>query len=289
MLTLFNIVLDGVAYGMILFMIAVGLSVTMGLMRVINLAHGGFALIAGALAHWLIVDRGFGYVPAVVLALALAVALAMALERTLYRGIYKMGELQQVLATIGITFLMIAAVNFLLGSTILAIPLPEAMRGSIAIGPRTLPVHRVYVIGAGCLLLAALHMLIERTRFGIALRAAVDSRDTAASLGINTSRIFAVAFALGAALAGLGGILGAELLPIEANYPLRLMVLFLVVVAVGGLGSIGGSFVAALGLGTVETAARYLAPGYGTILFYGVMIAILTWRPAGLFGRLRNA
>ena len=289
MLTLFNIALDGVAYGMILFMIAVGLSVTMGLMRVINLAHGGFALVAGAVAHWLIVDRGLGYVSAVALAVALAVMLAVVLERILYRGIYRMGELQQVLATIGITFLMIASVNFLLGSSILAIPLPEAMRGSVAIGPRTLPVHRVYVIVVGCLVLAALHVLIERTRFGIALRAAVDNRDTAASIGINTSRIFAAAFALGAALAGLGGILGAELLPIDANYPLRLMVLFLVVVAVGGLGSIGGSFVAALGLGTVETAARYLAPGLGTILFYGVMVAVLTWRPGGLFGRLRDA
>jgi branched-chain amino acid transport system permease protein len=282
---LFNILVDGVTYGMILFMIAVGLSVTMGLMRVINLAHGGFALVAGAATHWLTVVQGVGFWPAVLCALAFTVAIAVVLERLLYRGIYRMGELQQVLATIGIAFLMIAAVNYLLGSTILAIPLPDLMRGSVDLGVRTLPVHRVAVILAGVIVMAGLYLLIERTPFGISLRAAVDNRDTAATLGINTSRIYALAFALGAALAGIGGILGAELLPIDANYPLRYMVLFLIVVAVGGLGSITGSLVAALGLGIVDTATRYLFPGYGTIFFYAAMMAVLTLRPRGLLGR----
>lgn len=282
---LVNILVDGITYGMILFMIAVGLSVTMGLMRVVNLAHGGFALVAGAATHWLTQRQGIGFWPAVLAALALTVILAVILEAALYRGIYRMGELQQVLATIGIAFLMIAAAAFLLGSAILAIPLPEVMRGSVDLGLRTLPVHRVFVIGTGLLVLAGLHCLVERTRFGISLRAAVDNPDTAACLGINTARVFALTFALGAALAGVGGILGAELLPIDANYPLRYMVLFLVVVAVGGLGSITGSFVAALGLGIVDTAARYLLPGYGTIIFYLAMMAVLTWRPRGLMGR----
>lgn len=285
MLTLLNILVDGVTYGMILFMIAVGLSVTMGLMRVINLAHGGFALVAGAATHWLIVAKGLGFWPAVAAALALTMALAIALERALYRGIYRMGELQQVLATIGIAFLIIAAVAYLLGSTILSIPLPEAMRGSVDLGVRTLPTHRVFVIVAGLGVAAALYLLIDRTRFGISLRAAVDNRDAAASIGIDTSRIYALAFALGAGLAGLGGILGAELLPIDANYPLRYMVLFLVVVAVGGLGSVAGSFAAALGLGIVDTATRYLLPEIGTILFYLAMMAVLTLRPRGLLGR----
>lgn len=284
-MTLLNILIDGVAYGMILFMIAVGLSVTMGLMRVINLAHGGFALIAGAVAHWLGVAKGVGFWSALPVALAVTVVIALVLEQALYRGIYRMGELQQVLATIGIAFLMIAIVNVLLGSTILSIPLPSAMRGSVDLGIRSLPIHRVYVIGAGIAVVAALHLLIERTRFGISLRAAVDNRGAAASLGINTSRIFSISFALGAGLAGLGGILGAELLPVDANYPLRYMVLFLVVVAVGGLGSVTGSFVAALGLGIVETATRYLLPGFGTIVFYLAMMGVLSWRPRGLLGR----
>lgn len=285
MWTLLNIAVDGVAYGMILFMITVGLSVTMGLMRVVNLAHGGFALVAGAATHWLTVRQGVGFWPAIPAALAATMALAVLLERALYRGIYRMGELQQVLATIGIAFLTIAAVSYLLGSTILSIPLPEAMRGSVDLGIRTVPTHRVFVIGAGLSVLAGLHLLVERTRFGISLRASVDNRDAAASVGIDTSRIFAVAFALGAGLAGLGGILGAELLPIDASYPLRYMVLFLVVVAVGGLGSITGSFLAALGLGIVDTATRYLLPGFGTIVFYLAMMAVLTLRPGGLLGR----
>lgn len=285
MSTLVNILVDGIAYGMILFMIAVGLSVTMGLMRVINLAHGGFALIAGASVHWLTVRQGLGFWPAALAALLVTAAVALPLERVLYRRIYGMGELQQVLATIGITFLMIAAANALLGSTILTIPLPEAMQGSVDLGFRTLPMHRVFVIVAGLAVLGLLHVLIERTRYGIALRAAVDNRDAAAVIGINTAWIYAATFALGAVLAGLGGILGAELLPIDANYPLRYMVLFLIVVAVGGLGSISGTFAAALGLGIVDTAARYLVPDFGTIFFFLVMMAILTLRPRGLLGR----
>ena len=286
MWTLFNILVDGVTYGMVLFMIAVGLSVTMGLMRVINLAHGGFALVGGAATHWLTVAKGVPFWFAVLGAIAFTMAVAVLLERLLYRGIYRMGELQQVLATIGIAFVMIAAVNYFLGSTILSIPLPEVMRGSVDLGVRTLPAHRVFVIVAGLGVLAALYSLIELTSFGISLRATVDHRDTAATIGINTSRIYAIAFALGAALAGIGGILGAELLPIDADYPLRYMVLFLVVVAVGGLGSIAGSFLAALGLGIVDTAARYLFPGFGTIFFYAIVMTVLTLRPRGLLGRI---
>ncbi len=283
--TLVNILVDGVAYGMILFMIAVGLSVTMGLMRVINLAHGGFALIGGALAHWLGARLGLGFVPAAGLAIAATVALAVPLERVLYRRLYGKGELEQVLATIGIAFLIIASVNLLFGSGLLAIPLPEAIRGPVDLGFRTLPAHRLVVIGAGLGVLALLHLLIARTRFGINLRAAVDNRDAAAALGIDTGRVQAAAFALGAGLAALGGILGAELLPIEAYYPLRYMVLFLIVVAVGGLGSVAGSFLAALTLGIIDTAARYVVPDFGTIFFFLAMMAVLAVRPHGLLGR----
>ena len=285
MITILNILVDGLAYGMILFMISVGLSVTMGLMRVINLAHGGFALIGGALAHWLLIGVGLPFALAAALAVTATMAIAVPLERGLYRRIYRFEELEQVLATIGITFLVIASVNLVLGSTILSIPLPEAMRGSVDLGFRTLPMHRVVVILAGLAVLAGLHALIERTRFGISLRAAVDDRDTAASIGIDTSRVYALTFALGAGLAALGGILGAELLPIEAYYPLRYMVLFLIVVAVGGMGSIMGSFAAALGLGVLDTAARYLVPDFGTIFFLLATMALLAVRPRGLLGR----
>lgn len=284
MTTLLSILVDGIAYGMILFMISVGLSVTMGLMRVINLAHGGFALIGGALAHAL-VTHGVNYWAGMGLAVLGTMLIALPMERGLYARIYRMGELQQVLATIGIAFMIIATVNYTLGSTLLPIPTPEGLRGSLDLGFRTLPYHRIAVILAGLLVTLFLYILIERTRFGIRLRAAVDHRATAATLGINTGRIFALTFMLGAGLAALGGILGAELLPIEAYYPLRYMVLFLVVVAVGGMGSVTGSFIAALGLGTLDTASRYLAPEYGTIVFFVTMAVILTLRPQGLLGK----
>jgi branched-chain amino acid transport system permease protein len=270
---------------MILFMISVGLSVTMGLMRIINLAHGGFALIGGAVAHWLTFVAGLGFVISTLLAILATVLIAIVLERVFYRKIYLFSELQQVLATIGITFLMIATVNYLLGSTILPILVPEAMKVPIDLGFRTLPTHRVVVIIAGLLTAGLLYILLERTSFGIRLRAAVDNRNMAASLGINTTRIYGITFGLGAGLAAFGGILGAELLPIDAYYPLRYMVLFLVVVAVGGLGSIAGSFYAAIGLGIIDTAARYIVPEYGTVFFFVAMVLVLTLRPHGMLGK----
>lgn len=280
-----DILVDGVAYGMILFLISVGLSVTLGLMRVVNLAHGAFALLGGAFAHWLIVRGGWPFPLAAPAAVAAVVALALPLERTVFRPLYGMGELQQVLGTIGLTFLAIAGVNLWLGSTLLPVPLPEALRGPVDLGFRTLPAHRVAVIGAGLAVAAGLWWLVERTGFGIRLRAAVEDRDAAQALGIDTARVSAAAFALGAGLAAAGGILGAELLPIEAYYPLRYIVLFLIVVAVGGQGSIAGALAAALGLGILETAARYLVPGAGTIVFFLAVMALLALRPRGLLGR----
>ncbi|MCV9999297.1 branched-chain amino acid ABC transporter permease [Pararhizobium sp. YC-54] len=285
MSVLLSILVDGVAYGMILFMISVGLSITMGLMRVINLAHGGFALIGGAIAHVLTMFFGLSFIPASVLAVMLVVAAAAPMERLLYRHIYGFDELGQVLATVGIVFLMIATVNLFLGSTILPIRSPQLFAAPVDLGFRTLPFHRLVVIAAGILVLAGLWLLIEKTRFGIYLRAAVDNKNAAASLGINTARIYLVAFCLGAGLAALGGILGAELLPVEAYYPLRYMVLFLIVVAVGGLGSVLGSFCAALGLGILDTFGRYMLPDVGTIFFFLAIIMVLALRPNGLMGR----
>lgn len=285
-MTLFlNIAIDGIAYGMILFMIAVGLSVTMGLMRVVNLAHGGFSLIGGACAHWLSTGIGLPFLVSLPLAVAATILVAVPLERVLYRRIYGFGELQQVLATIGLTFVMIAAVNLWQGSALLAIPLPETLNRSVDLGFRQLTLHRAVVIVVGALVIFGLWALLDRTRFGIRLRAAVDNRDAASVLGIDTGRIYGLTFALGAGLAALGGILGAELLPIDAYYPLRYMVLFLIVVAIGGLGSILGSFVAALAIGLVETASRYLMPDMATITFFAIVILFLALRPRGLMGR----
>ncbi|MBP0441454.1 branched-chain amino acid ABC transporter permease [Tianweitania sediminis] len=277
-----SIVVDGIAYGMILFMISIGLSVTMGLMRIVNLAHGGFALLGGACAHVLTNSYGIPFIPALLVSVMAVVVLALPLERLVYRHIYRFSELEQVLATIGIVFIMIASVNLFLGSTLLPIRMPPVVSSPVDLGFKVLPLHRIIVILAGLAVVTALYLLVERTRFGIYLRASVDNQATAASLGIDTPKVYLAAFALGAALAAFGGILGAELLPIEAYYPLRYMVLFLIVVAVGGMGSIIGSFVAALSLGILDTAGRYLLPDIGTIFFFLAITAVLALRPNGL-------
>ncbi|MBY3516557.1 branched-chain amino acid ABC transporter permease [Rhizobium laguerreae] len=280
-----SIVVDGVAYGMILFMISVGLSITMGLMRIINLAHGGFALLGGAAVHLLTTRLNVAFIPALLVAVLAVVLVSVLLERLLYRHIYGFNELGQVLATIGIVFIMIATVNLFLGSTILPLGAPVIFTTPIDLGFRTLPFHRLVVIISGLLVLAGLWLLMEKTRFGIYLRAAVDNRIAAASIGINTPLVYLVAFATGAGLAAVGGILGAELLPIEAYYPLRYMVLFLIVVSVGGLGSISGSFLASISLGILDTAGRYLLPGIGTIFFFVAIVVLLALRPNGLMGK----
>lgn len=280
-----SILIDGLAYGMILFIISVGLSITMGLMRVVNLAHGVFAMLGGFFMVAIGSRLGLGPETAAVLAVAGVGVLALPLEKLLFRKVYGRSELQQVLLTIGLVFIGIAAVGTLFGNSLLAVPLPEYLRHSVDIGFRVVPMHRLAVVAAGFAVLVGLWALFTRTRFGINIRAAVDKAVAAEALGIDTSRVYQLGFMLGAALAAFGGILGAELLPLEPYYPLKYLVLVLAIVAVGGMGSVFGSFLAALVLGTVETAAKYLMPEIASIMFYLTMLVVLSWRPHGLFGR----
>lgn len=280
-----SILIDGLAYGMILFIISVGLSITMGLMRVVNLAHGVFAMLGGFFMVAIGSRLGLGPETAAVLAVAGVGVLALPLEKLLFRKVYGRSELQQVLLTIGLVFIGIAAVGTLFGNSLLAVPLPEYLRHSVDIGFRVVPMHRLAVVAAGFAVLVGLWALFTRTRFGINIRAAVDKAAAAEALGIDTSRVYQLGFMLGAALAAFGGILGAELLPLEPYYPLKYLVLVLAIVAVGGMGSVFGSFLAALVLGTVETAAKYLMPEIASIMFYLTMLVVLSWRPHGLFGR----
>lgn len=281
-----GIATDALAYGMVLYIISIGLSVTMGLMRVINLAHGAFAMIGGYLASWGLQSLGLGYGTAILFAVAGAVLIALPLERFLYRRVYGTHDpLPQVLLTIGITFAIIGIANSLFGPTLKPIPLPEIFRGPVDLGFRTVPAHRLVVVAAGAAVALGLWLLVERTDFGIRLRAAVDDARMASALGIRTDVIYAAAFALSVALGALGGVLGAEILPIEPYYALRYMVTFLVVVSVGGAGSIGGALGAALLLGLVDVTAKYLAPEYGEFFFYLAVIAVVAAFPRGLLGR----
>jgi len=288
MQTLLNIGIDGVAYGMVLFIIAVGLSVTLGLMRFVNLAHGAFAMIGGYAAALLTREAQWSFWLALPVAVIGTAAVGALLEALVLRHLYKRSELEQVLFTIGLAFFLIAATNALAGPQVQLIMLPPVLTQSVDLGFRTLPAQRLLVIAAGLLVAAGAAWTMARTRFGIWLRAVVDHSDTASTLGIPIRTVQCASFAVGAALAGLGGVLGAELMPLEPYYALKYLVLVLVVVAVGGMGSIMGSLVAALSLGTVETASKYLASEWGSLFFFVATAAMLAWRPQGILSTPRK-
>jgi branched-chain amino acid transport system permease protein len=283
--SLLSIGVDALAYGMVLFVISIGLSMTMGLMRVVNLAHGAFAMIGGYLASYAVRDLGMGYFLGMLLAIAGTVAIAAPMERLLYRRIYNAPELTQVLMTIGITFCIIGIANYLFGPTLKTIPLPALLSGPVDLGFRSIAAHKLFAILCGGGVALALWFLIEKTDFGVKLRASVDNAPMAAALGVRTKSVYAASFAIAVGLAAFGGIVGAELLPIEPYYALRYMVTFLVVVSVGGPGSIAGALLACLLLGAVDTAGRYLMPEFGEFFFYLAVIAIVCIFPRGLLGK----
>jgi branched-chain amino acid transport system permease protein len=287
MQTVFSIAIDALAYGMVLFVISIGLSVTMGLMRVVNLAHGAFAMIGGYLASYATQILGLNYGLAILVAVVGTIIIAIPIERFLYRRIYGAPELTQVLMTIGITFCIIGMANYIFGPTLKTIPLPQELRGPIDLGFRSIAAHRIFAIACGLAVAGGLWFLIERTSFGVKLRASVDNAAMAAALGVRTEIIYAVSFAVAIGLAAFGGVVGAELLPVEPYYALRYMVTFLVVVSVGGAGSIPGALAACLLLGAIDTTGRYLAPEYGEFFFYLAVIVIITLFPRGLAGRLK--
>jgi branched-chain amino acid transport system permease protein len=285
MQTILSIAIDAFAYGMALFIICIGLSLTMGLMRVVNLAHGAFAMIAGYIASYAARDLGLGYAVAIFLAIIGTVIISIPIERLLYRRIYGRPELTQVLMTIGITFCVIGITNYFFGPTLKTIPLPGSLSQPVDVGFKTIAAHRLFVMACGAVVAGGLWFLIEKTDFGIKLRATVDNAAMADALGVRTQVVYAISFAIAIGLAALGGVVGAEFLPIEPYYALRYMVTFLVVVSVGGAGSIPGAVVACLLLGAVDTTGRYLMPEFGNFFFYAAVIAIVCVFPRGFFGR----
>lgn len=280
-----SILFLGLAYAMILYIISVGLSVTMGLMGFVNLAHGVFAMAGGYITVTLMNRYGVSFGVALLAAFIGVALLSVVLERSLYARLYGAGELEQVLFTIGLVFMSVAIVRKLWGPLPQPITVPALLSGQINLGFRSFPTYRTFLIAVSLALTLALWLGIERTNFGARLRAAVDNRRMAESLGIDTGQLFTLSFALGSGLAALGGGLGADILAIYPGYAMEYLVYFLMVVAVGGLGSIRGPFVAALLLGIGDTACKYLVPQLGAFFIYLAMIALLLWRPAGLFGR----
>ncbi len=282
-----TLLFDGVAYGMLLFVLAIGLSITLGLMNFINLAHGAFAMAGGYTLVLLMQKAGWPFLPSVLMSFVVSAVLGLMLEVTLYRRMYSKPHLDQVLFSIGLTFMAVAAVDYFVGSTQQLVQLPEYLKGRTELWDGALGMghYRLAIIAVCALLALGLQWLLVHTRFGAQLRASVDDRRVAAGMGINVNTIFMATFAVGSGLAGLGGALGAEVLGLDPIFPLKFMIYFLIVVAVGGTSSLTGPLLAALLLGIADVAGKYYVPKLGAFIVYTLMVLILMWRPQGLFSR----
>jgi len=281
-----TIVFDGVAYGMLLFVLACGLAVTLGLMNLVNLAHGSFAMAGGYIAVVLVNRMGYPFALGLLVAFVSTAIIGIILERTLYVHVYRKSHLDQVLFTIGLVFMSVAAVDYVMGSSQQFVQIPTVLQGQLDVFGIGVGKYRLLIIVVCGLLTLALQAVLSKTRFGSRLRAAVDDQRVARGLGINVGIVFAVTFAFGSGLAGLGGALGAEILGLDPTFPLKYMIYFLIVVTVGGTASITGPFLASILLGIGDVAGKYYVPTLGAFVIYTIMIAVLIWRPQGLFGRV---
>jgi len=279
------IVLYGVSYGLVLCLIAVGLVVTMGLMRVVNLAHGAFAAIGGYIAVDLSMNWGIPFPLAVCVAVVLAAILGFFAERIFFVSLYKAPELDQVLLTVGLSFLVIAALSLCYGRNVYPLILPTYLQGSVNLGFRDFEIYRLVVVVVSTAVIAGLWLGFERTDLGAKLRAAVDNRSMTQATGINVPRLFSLTFALGSGLAALGGSLGAPMLPLEPYYPFKYLVIVLIIVALSGHGSLRGAIGVSIMIGVLETAVRLIWPEIGAFLIYFVLIVLIVWRREGLFAR----
>jgi branched-chain amino acid transport system permease protein len=280
-----GVIFDGFAYGMLLFILSVGQSVTLGMMNFINLAHCSFAMLGGYVTVALMSRYGWPFFATLPCAFVAAALVSVAFERTLFRRLYRASDLDQVLLTIGIVFISVAVAAYIFGTDQQPLQLPAYLRGSLTFMGIRFAVYRLILVGVALAITFALVLGVEYTRFGARVRAAVDNERMARGLGIDVDRTFAITFALGSGLAGLGGALAIEIIGLDPSFALVYLIYVLIVVSVGGLGSISGSFLAAIVLGISDVAGKYYIPQLGAFLIYLVMISLLMWRPLGLLGK----
>ena len=280
-----TILFDGVAYGMLLFVLACGLSVTLGLMNFVNLAHGAFAMAGGYITVVVVNRHGVPFFAGLPIAFLAGALIGWLLERTLYVNLYAKSHLDQVLFTIGLVFMSVAGIDYLMGSSQQFVNIPSWLEGQINLGGVGIGRYRLMIIVLCGVLTLALQLILTKTRFGSRLRAAVDDQRVARGLGINVGAVFGMTFAFGSGLAALGGALGAQILGLDPIFPLKYLIYFLIVVTVGGTSSITGPFVASILLGIGDVAGKYYVPTLSSFVIYTIMIVMLLWRPQGLFSR----
>jgi branched-chain amino acid transport system permease protein len=283
--SLLGVLFDGLAYGMLLFLISVGLSVTLGLMNFINLAHGAFAMLGGYVCVLALQRWGLSFVAVLPVAFGISALAGLLLERVLYRYLYRRSHLDQVLATIGLTFMAIATASYFFGPMQQPLQVPRFLSGQVSVLGVDLNIYRGFLLAVGAALTVALTLALERTRFGASVRAAVDRPRVAEALGIRVGLVFQVTFAVGCGLAGLGGALGVQVLGLDPAFPLKFIVYFLLVVAVGGTSGLKGPLYAALLLGVIDVAGKYYVPQIGAFIIYAMMVILLVLRPQGLVSR----
>jgi branched-chain amino acid transport system permease protein len=280
-----QVLFDGIAFGMLLFVMSVGLSITLGMMHFANLAHGVFAMLGGYVAATLMYRMGWPFLATLPLAFLVVAAASVPLERFVYRHMYTAKELDQVLLTIGIIYMAIAAAAYVWGPEPVAFSLPDYLTKYRNIGSFSFSTYGAMLLGFGTIITLAIFYGLERTRFGAMIRAAVDDRKVALGVGINVNRVFTITFAVGSGLAGLGGALGINALGLDPSFPIEYLVFFLIVVSIGGGGTVKGALAASLLLGLSDTAGKFYVPQTGAFIIYVVMLLVMLWRPNGLFGR----
>ena len=280
-----SLLFDGFAYGMLLFVLSVGLSVTLGMMNFVNLAHGSFAMVGGYVAIALMNKAGWPFLATLPIAFLAAALVSVVLERLLYRRLYRATDLDQSLLTIGLVFMSIAIAAYVFGTNQQPVELPAYLKGRIVLGEFSFGVYRLFLIVAALIITVIMVLGLEYTRFGAQVRACVDNQRMARGLGLNVDNVFMMTFALGSGLAGLGGALAIEPMGLDPNFAFKYLVYMLIVVAVGGLASIRGAFFTAALLGIIDIFSKYYVPEVGGFILYFVMVGLLVWRPTGVFAR----
>jgi branched-chain amino acid transport system permease protein len=274
--------MNGIQYGLLLFLLASGLTLIFGIMGVINLAHGSFYMAGAYLAFWLARLTGSLWL-ALPIGFLIALMIGFLLETTLISRLYKRDHLYQVLLTFGLILIFEELRSILVGDEVHGVATPPVLDFSIRLTENlAYPVYRLFMTAVCLLLAAGMYLFIHKTRLGMMIRAGSSNREMAASLGINIPLLFAFVFAFGTALAAFAGMIAAPVSSVFPGMGNQILIVCFVVVVVGGIGSINGAMIASLAIGLADTVGKVLAPEFSAIAIYLVMALILLWRPQGI-------
>ncbi len=276
---------NGLSYGFLLFMITCGLSLIFGIMGVLNLAHGSLYMVGAYLALTVTKDIASSFWAALVIAPILVALISVVLEFGLLRPTYHLGHLSQVLLTFGMAYIIHDLVRMIWGASIQSLNMPPSLSGSTEIFGQIFPVYRLAVMGFGLAVAIILWLLQEKTRWGAIIRAGLTNKEMVSGLGINIKLVFTVVFAIGGLLAGIGGVAAGPVLGLYPSMEFEVLILALVILVVGGLGSISGTLLASLIVGIVDTFGRVMFPQISLIIIFGLMAVILIVKPTGLLGK----